>query len=73
MQNSELLWKHFEINELAEVMQQQGNSQLVYFLNQVGIGSLDKNKIELLASKSVNSNGGNYPKKALIFMQKMNQ
>ena len=73
LQNSELLWKHFEINELAEVMQQQGNSQLVYLLNQVGIGNLDENKIELLASKSVNSNGGNYPKKALIFMQKMNQ
>ena len=64
-QNLVHLWKLFKLAELADVMRQRGDSNLIDLLNKVRVGFLDKNDENILKSRFILLCDNTYPTDAL--------
>jgi len=59
------LWRTFKFCELSEVMRQKEDSSFIDLLNNVRIGNLNENDVDVLNSRVINKTDGNYPVNAL--------
>ena len=59
------LWKHFNLDELHEIMRQRGDSDLIDLLNKVRTASLEECDETILKSRFESQNDDNYPCDAL--------
>ena len=59
------LWRKFSIAELTEVMRQRGDFQFIDLLNQVRIGELNEQNVNLLKSRFILKDSARYPVQAI--------
>ena len=59
-QNFDLLWRHFKVFELAEVMCQRGDDSLIHLLNNVRIARPRTKDLTLLQSKTFSTAGRDF-------------
>ncbi|XP_066927184.1 uncharacterized protein [Clytia hemisphaerica] len=63
--NIDHCWRHFKIVELTEVMRQRGDQVFIDILNNIRIGVVDENNIDILKERIVNKDHPEYPKDAV--------
>ncbi|XP_066911584.1 uncharacterized protein [Clytia hemisphaerica] len=63
--NIDHCWRHFKIAELTEVMRQRGDQVFIDILNNIRIGVVDENNIDILKERIVNKDHPEYPKDAV--------
>ncbi|XP_066925556.1 uncharacterized protein [Clytia hemisphaerica] len=65
MLNIDHLWRKFRIVELMEVMRQRGDQVFIDILNNIRVGVVEENDLEILSQRIVTQNDPCYPKDAI--------
>ena len=63
--NIDHCWRHFKIVELTEVMRQRGDQVFIDILNNIRVGIINENDIDILKGRIVNKDHPEYPKDAV--------